>query len=259
MKRTLLLAGLLCTGHAQAAPVQLKIGSEPGGKAAAEWLARKFDRNGKSETKVEAMADRDAGYGPLMKGKLQALHLVGELEDNDRSAYGITAVRYARMPVAIVVHASVGKLELTSAQVCELFSGARKNWMEVSGPNLPVAVQGRVDSLSLQALKKHVPCFANLEFGPETNFNTSDSDMLDSLKKEAGAIGFAALPDVLTHRLTAVLVDGESPTSRSYKPAIPLVLVLPPEPTITAKQLVAMSKEKSVLAELADIGLLAAD
>lgn len=238
-----------------AAPASLKIVAEPVGKNIVESLGRLFDKNGKSTTTVESIVDRDSGYGPLLKGKVGVLQIAGELEENDRTAYGITALHYADLPVVIAMHASVGKRELTSQQVCDAFSGKITNWKQVGGPDLPIAVQARTDSLTLRALRTHIPCFASLEFTNDANFNAKDDDMRSSVDKEPGALGFVTYPEALTHRLNVAMLDGHPPTQRGYKVVIPLALVLPSEPSALGKQFVALVKERSTATTLTEAGV----
>lgn len=238
-----------------AAPASLKVMAEPVGKSVAESLARLFDKNGKSTTTVESVVDRDSGYGPLLKGRVGVLQISGELEENDRTAYGITAVHYADLPVAIVTHAGVGKRDLTQQQVCDAFSGRVKNWKQLGGPELPIAVQARTDSLTLRALRARMPCFAELEFANEANFNAKDDDMRSSVEKEPGALGFVTYPEALTHRLMVASLDGQTPLQRSYPVIIPLALVLPGEPSALAKQFVALVKDRNTATALTEAGV----
>lgn len=135
-------------------------------------------------------------------------------------------LEFARVPVAFVVGAKAGVRDLSEAQICDLYSGKVTNWKQVGGNDLPVEVQARPeDGSNMKAIRQHMACFTKLEITGAAHPNLRNPDLVESMKKFPGAIGFMPLSEAEMHRFQTVTVGGVAPTKKEYKLGIGLGFV----------------------------------
>jgi phosphate transport system substrate-binding protein len=153
----------------------------------------------------------------------------------ERTQYGdFKYLEFARVPVAFVVSADAGVSDLSEQQICDIFSGRISGWKEVGGNDLPIAVQDRPDSGSnMQAIRGNFACFANLKVTSSARPNERNSDLVESMKKLSGAIGFMPLSEATLHGFKTVTLNGVGPDMEHYKLGVGLGFVykkpLPPD------------------------------
>lgn len=155
----------------------------------------------------------------------------------EKAHYGkFQYLEFARVPVAFVVTPQTGVHHLTDQQVCDIFSGRVTNWRAVGGNNLPIEVQSRPVGSNLLTIRDNIPCFARLEFAATAHYNHRNADLVDSMKKFAGAIGFMPLSEATLHGYTTVTLNGVAPDEQHYKLGIGLGFVYkqPLTPSIQA-------------------------
>ena len=134
-------------------------------------------------------------------------------------------VEFSRVPVVFVVGAPAGVRNLSQHQICELFSGRITNWKDVGGNDVLVDVQSRPNGSNLQTITKNVPCFAGLAVTPNANYNERNADLVASIKRFPGAIGFMPLSEAVLYGYQAVALEGVLPTMPDYPLGIGLGFV----------------------------------
>lgn len=135
-------------------------------------------------------------------------------------------LEFARVPVAFVVNPKAGVRDLTEAQICDIYSGRVTNWKAVGGNDLPIDVQARPeDGSNMRTIRKHMACFTKLEITPGAHPNLRNPDLVASMKKFPGAIGFMPLSEAELHGYQVVTVDGTAPSTPQYKFGIGLGFV----------------------------------
>ena len=135
-------------------------------------------------------------------------------------------VEFARVPVAFVVSTKAGVKSLTEAQICDIYSGKIDNWKQAGGNDVPIDVQARPeDGSNARTIRANMPCFTKLEVTPAAHPNLRNPDLVDSMRKFPGAIGFMPLSEAEMHGFQIVTVDGLAPTSPKYKLGIGLGFV----------------------------------
>ncbi len=164
----------------------------------------------------------------------------------ERKQYGsFQYLEFARVPVAFVVDSTSGVKNLTSQQLCDVFSGRVTNWQDVGGKDLPVAVQSRPDQGSnMQAMRKHIDCFRTLEIAPTARFNLRNANLVDSMKIYVGAIGFMPLSEAKHHGFSTVTFDGVAPAASDYKLSISLGFVYKKSPSSSLQAFIDYLKTK---------------
>jgi phosphate transport system substrate-binding protein len=164
---------------------------------------------------------RVVGTGESPIGRVARLPNAGEVAKYGEFQY----IEFARVPVAFVVGREAGVQNLTSRQICDVFSGRVTNWKEVGGRDLPIDVQGRPDGSNLQTIKKNLACFAELQVVSTAHFNERNADLVASMKRFRGAVGFMPLSEAVFHGYQAVTLDGVAATASAYPLAIGLGFV----------------------------------
>jgi phosphate transport system substrate-binding protein len=131
--------------------------------------------------------------------------------------------------VAIVVFALIlnskvtGVTSLTTDQIKGIYTGATKNWKEVGGPNLPIVVVSRPTSSGTRAtFQKFVLNAVESIKGPSSLTTDSTGTVINNVKSNDGAIGYAALGPAKNAGATIVNIDGNAPDptlveSNTYK------------------------------------------
>jgi phosphate transport system substrate-binding protein len=155
----------------------------------------------------------------------------------EKAKYGeFHYLEFARVPVVFVVTPQAGVHNLSELQLCEIFTGRLTNWKDVGGNDLPIHVQWRPEGSNLQTIRRHIPCFTNLEVTPKAHFNFRNADLIASMRTVPGAIGFMPLSEAVLHGYSAVSVDGVAPNASQYKLGIGLGFVYkqPFSPSIQA-------------------------
>jgi phosphate transport system substrate-binding protein len=165
---------------------------------------------------------RVVGTGEAPIGRVARLPQPAEREQYGEFSY----IEFARVPVAFVVAPGAGVGNLTEAQICGIYRGEITNWKDVGGHDLAIDVQDRPDDGSnKQTIRKHMACFTQLTVTPAAHANLRNADLVASMKKFAGAIGFMPLAEAQLHGFSVVTVDGVGPDQAGYKFGIGLGFV----------------------------------
>jgi len=145
----------------------------------------------------------------------------------ETAAYGeFKYTEFARVPVAFVVSPQAGVKNLNEAQICNIYAGRVSNWQEVGGRDLPIAVQSRPDGGSnMETIRNQIACFSDLEVTPKAHFNLRNGDLVDSMQRISGAIGFMPLSEAELHGFSVISLGGVAPDEQHYKLGIGLGFV----------------------------------
>jgi len=105
-------------------------------------------------------------------------------------SYSIDAYHIADVAADVAVHGNVGVTNITSKQLCAIYSGKITNWRELGGQNARIVVLTRPDSDSTkQALRKGISCFSELRETPEAIYMLKSNDMLSVLQRAPDSVG----------------------------------------------------------------------
>ena len=168
----------------------------------------------------------DGGIRVVGTGESPIGRVARRPHDDEKAKYGnFKYIEFARVPVAFVVHPQTGVQNLSEQQLCDVFSGRVTNWREVGGNDLAIDVQSRPLGSNIQTIQKNIACFATLAFSPQAHFNERNSDLVASMQRFAGAIGFMPLSEAEQQGYQIVTLDGVAPSMPQYKLGIGLGFV----------------------------------
>lgn len=190
-------------------------------------LAKSYnDQHPNRQVEVPDSIGSDGGIRVVGTGESPIGRVARQPNQEEKAKYGdFQYVEFARVPVAFVVNPQAGVQNLSEQQICDIFSGRVSNWKQVGGQDLAIDVQSRPSGSNLQTIQKNIACFAKLEFSPQAHFNERNSDLVASMQRFAGAIGFMPLSEAEHHGYHIVTLDGVAPSMPQYKLGIGLGFV----------------------------------
>lgn len=132
----------------------------------------------------------------------------------EQAKLNIQQFEIARVAGVIAVNSSVTATNLTSQQLCDIYTGKIKNWKLVGGADAPIAALTRPESDSTKFMfRKGLACMASAKEAPEILNLPKSVDMFNALGKTKNAIGpvdSIALEDA-AGKFKAIKIDGKSP------------------------------------------------
>ena len=151
------------------------------------------------------------GLRALQSGEASVARLARRLTDEELRTHGLQQVVYGADAVVFVTGRDVSITNLTEAQALALFSGATDDWEALGGPPAPVLVFYREASeIAHQALRRHMPAFAQVKFTTSAKLANSDTEMREGLARYRTALGWMTLStsDVRDDRIRALRFNG---------------------------------------------------
>jgi len=105
-------------------------------------------------------------------------------------SYTVDAYHIADVAAAVAVNKYVGVTNITSKQLCAIYSGKITNWRELGGHDARIVVLTRPEKDSTkQAFRQGIPCFGELKETPEALQMFKSNDMLTVLQRTPESIG----------------------------------------------------------------------
>jgi len=140
--------------------------------------------------------------------------------------FGLEYLPFAKVPVTFFVNSSVTVSDLTSNQVCDIYSGKIKNWEEVGGnPGKIRVVRREDDDSSLLELRKSFPGFQDLKITKKSKTALHTQECVETVEKKEGTIGFAPLDVLGGKNVKPLMIGGVKPLDSNYPSLTTLALV----------------------------------
>jgi phosphate transport system substrate-binding protein len=134
------------------------------------------------------------GLRALQSGEASVARLARRLTEDELRSGGLQQVVYGADAVVFVTGRDVAITNLTEAQALALFSGTSDDWETVGSPVGPVLVFYReATEIAHQALRRHIPAFAQVKFATSAKLANSDTEMREGLTRYRTAIGWMTL------------------------------------------------------------------
>jgi phosphate transport system substrate-binding protein len=132
---------------------------------------------------------------------------------SDQKKLAVQPIEIAHVAGVIGVSGNVTVKELTSQQLCDIYSGKIKNWKQVGGADAPISAFTRPESDSTKVnFRKAFACMANLKEAPEIMNLAKTLDMQSALETKPNAIGPVDAIGLATAKgkFKALKIDGKS-------------------------------------------------
>ena len=194
-----------------------------------------------------------AGIEAVLAGSCDLGLSSRELSDDELSQ-GAVANVIAKDGVAVVVNPANPVTELTSEQIAKIFTGEITNWSELGGEDAEIAVYGRDAASGTRSAFEEI--LGVTDSCAYLNEYSTTGDVIGNVASNPNAIGYASLSAVDASKVTAVAVDGVTPTEEtvadgSFPIQRPFVVV-----TVEGTELSAAAQaflDYAMSAEVADI------
>lgn len=139
---------------------------------------------------------------------------------------GLSILPVARIPSAFIVNRSVSVENLSYEQLRKIFDGTITNWKDVGGQDLRIRVVRREEGDStLQTLRANMPGWQNLAFTVMSKQAVTTQDMIETITKVDGAIGFGPFSGGLEPGVRVLNIEKQWPTAPNYPSSVVLSLI----------------------------------
>jgi phosphate transport system substrate-binding protein len=139
---------------------------------------------------------------------------------DDEKKLGINATEIARVANVIGVNKSVTVTEITSENLCKIYSGAITKWSDLKGSAEPILALTRPDAdATMDVIRKNIACFKDLKQPQSVAMVPTHPEMTKILSNRPHTIGFTdtiAIDDA-GGAIIALKLDGVAPTAENVK------------------------------------------
>jgi phosphate transport system substrate-binding protein len=220
MKNGIILIAALCVGLAFSGPViaeELTIVGTGSGMPLLEATGEAFTIENQG---ITIHIPKSIGSGGGVKAVGTGKNLIGrvarKIKDKEKH-YGLTYAPFAKMPIIFFVNKSVGVSNLTTQQVCDIYSGKITNWKAVGGKDAKIRVIRREDGdSSLSVLLKSFPGFADIMLTSKSKTTYTDQDTCLLAASKANTIAFGTYINAKNYNVDVVSIDGKHPSQSDY-------------------------------------------
>jgi phosphate transport system substrate-binding protein len=182
-------------------------------------------------------------------GKVDIGMAARPLKDEEKSL-GIRAIEIARVANVLGVNKSVTITDITSENVCKIYSGRAVKWSDVGGSAEPILALTRQDAdATKEVVRKHIACFKDLKEPASVVMVPTHPEMSKILSTRPFTIGFTdtMAADDSAGAIIPLKLDGVAPTAENvrngkYKMIKNMNLVVKGEPKGEAKAFIDFVK-----------------
>jgi phosphate transport system substrate-binding protein len=230
----------------------------------AQGLAQAFEAKnpGAKIQVIPTTMGSTGGINAISRGKVTVALAARGLKPEESAKFKYHPL--GRSAVVIAVNKGVPVTALTGSQVCDLFAGKYKSWLEVGAPEQKVDVLTRnEDDGSKESVRASIPCFKDLRESPEASSFIRGAAMVAALNSRPGAIGITELDAVAASNgaFKALTLDGVSPSTETvrngkYKVVKTFAFVTAAEPQGLARQFLDFARSPEANSILAKEGIV---
>jgi phosphate transport system substrate-binding protein len=169
-----------------------------------------------------------------------------EIKDKEKH-YGLSYVPIVKMPIVIYVNKGVGIKNLSTKQVCDIYSGKIRNWKDVGGKDAKIKVIRREDGdSSLKVLQAKFPGFSDITLTPKSKTTYSDPKTCEATEEISDSVAFGTYINAKNYKVDILNIDDKSPKNADYPYFGTLALIFKKKNnTGNIKKFVAFATSKS--------------
>jgi len=194
----------------------LRIDGSSGVKPLAKALGKAFAKSpGGMPVEVGKGLGTKARLMALEQGKIDIATASHGADPAALAKRGMTVHTIAKIAVVFGVNSRISVDNLTSAQICGIYSGKVTNWKTFGGPELMIQPRTRpAKEVDAAIMREGIPCLTNLNMAASVKVNKKSGQMAKDLAATAGAIGMTTTTRVRRSKGTikALAYDGVAPT-----------------------------------------------
>ncbi len=221
MKKSLILTAVLAMGlifSGQVMAEEISIVGTGSGAAVLKAVGAAFTQK---NSEITINVPKSIGSGGGIKAVGSDNNLIGRvargLNKDKEKAYGLSYLPYAKNPIVFFVNKSVGITNLTTQQVCDIYSGKITNYKNVGGKDSKIRVIRREEGdSSLAILLKLFPGFADITLTPKSKISLSDPATCELAEKKAGTIAFGTYANAKNYNVDILIIEDKNASSAEY-------------------------------------------
>ncbi len=138
----------------------------------------------------------------------------------EEKVLGIRGIEIARVANVLGVNKSVPITDITSANVCRIYSGNAVKWSDVGGSGEPIMALTRQDAdATKEVVRKHISCFKDLKEPASVVMVPTHAEINRILSTRPFTIGFTdtMAVDESAGAVVSLKLDGVAPTSENVR------------------------------------------
>lgn len=146
--------------------------------------------------------------------------LASQVTPSDLATQRLVAHEVAKSAVLFAVHAGISVTSLSTSQICDAYSGRVKNWRELGGPDLPLAVRTRPPAeVDAAVVLAGIGCFRTASAAGVALVIERPEGIAIELASIPGALGMTSMPFVTQSRgaIKALALDGLVPDAERVR------------------------------------------
>ena len=213
---TVLLALSLLFSATATAQETIRIDGSSGVRPLAKALGKAFAKTpGGMAVEVGKGLSTKARLKALAAGKIDIATASHGADPKELAKRGMIVHTIAKIAVIFGVNSGVSVDNLTSAQICDIYSGKVTTWKQIGGTDLPIHARTRPDKeVDAAVMRKGIPCLTTLKFASSVKVNKKSGQMARDLAATAGAIGMTTTTRVRRSKgkIKAVSYNGVAPS-----------------------------------------------
>lgn len=152
----------------------------------------------------------------LRQGKIDIAMASHGLDVEAIRKQGMAVHEIAKVAVVFGVNASVPVTDLADAQICDIYSMAKRNWKEMGGSDMPIVPITRPDSeVDTEVVRRDIGCLTRLKMPEAVKVAPKAGEMAKELASLPGAIGMTTMTVVeqSAGRIKPIALRGVAPTA----------------------------------------------
>lgn len=168
------------------------------------------------QIKIPESVGSEGGIRLVGKGEKSLGRVARNIKEEEKG-YNLSYIAFAKVPVVFITHPTNPVDNLSTEQVCAIFSGKISNWKEVGGKDAPITVIRREsDDSSLKVLRKSLPGFSNLAITERSKLAEKTNIAFQTVESDPQAIGFGPLDVAKNSKVRVISLDRRMPTFPNY-------------------------------------------
>ena len=213
---TALVAASLVVAAGTSAQERIRIDGSSGVRPLAKALGKAFARSpGGMIVEIGKGLGTKARLEALDEGTIDIATASHGADPTKLAKRGMVVHTIARIAVVFGVNSGVSVGNLTSRQICDIYSGKLTNWKTLGGADLAIRPRTRPDKeVDAAVMRAGIACLTNLVLSPTVKVNRKSGKMARDIAATAGAIGMTTSARVRRAKgaIKAVAYNGVAPT-----------------------------------------------
>ncbi len=143
---------------------------------------------------------------------------VGRMIKEKEKSLGLTYLPIFKMPIVFFVNKKVGIKDLSTEQICGMYSGKIEKWSDVGGPtgNKIRLIRREDGDSSLQVLQDSFPGFKAITISEKSKTTYKDPETLEAAQNIDDTIAFGTNIEAKQYNVDIISINGKKASDEDY-------------------------------------------